>query len=130
MNKQQALVGALEKMRGWESPVTEEQVQHDVYVFTVMREGVEWLAKRSRLQVDTTGDADAVAQDMLMRVAGAALYLLVDELEIVEGRTLDEWLAGGGGEKLMRYIISPPVNGEMGARIAGSGTDGGRRAAE
>lgn len=91
MNKQEALVAALEKMRGWEEAGEEVQRQPDEYVYTMMVETVEWLAARHKYR--TVVVPDKAAQEALARVAAAALYLLVDEIDVVAGRTLEQWLA-------------------------------------
>lgn len=132
MNKQQALEALLAKCRTWEERGREVKSARDAGVRLALKKELEWLVLR--------GDARYASEDKhhLISIGAAALYLLADEVEVVTGRTLDEWLAAKGkdlpdmpGYKDMWSGSNPqPVNGRMGGpgyNSAGtaSGTVGG-----
>lgn len=93
MNKQEALVAILAECRTYEAG-HEEVRREDPEV--VLR-GMLRMAELAQQTPDQEG-----AREMVLHVAGAALYLLVDEVEIVAGRALDAWLAD---QKLMSTTI-------------------------
>lgn len=104
MNKQEALVDVLAACRGFEQPHEEVQRVSDNDVWRQMKQGVAWLRELAGDRpVGHASRPSPEARERLARIAGAALYLLVDEVEIVAGRTLEAWLAD---KKLTGHVIS------------------------
>jgi hypothetical protein len=110
MNKQEALVALLEVVRKWER--TDSEVRRDDVevrsVFSALGEAARELetvlasvpSRRSSVQV----------RQRLITLGAAAVWLLVDEVEVVEGKALDEWLA----EKAEPVAgVREAVNGSM-----------------
>lgn len=87
MNKQEALEAILEQCRKYEQ-AHEEVRRADPEV--VLR-GLLRMARLAHGAQDNSDEAGM--REMVLGVAGAALYLLVDRVEIVSGRTLEAWLA-------------------------------------
>jgi hypothetical protein len=95
MNKQEALVAFLEKARQWEHADAEVKREAATQVSEVLYRNVDRLRDMENREVKgiklDTVDVDAA----LICVGAAVLYLLVDEVTVVQPeRTLDEWLAG------------------------------------
>jgi hypothetical protein len=88
VNKQEALEVVLRKMRGWEEPHEEVKAREDRYVYREMTHALDAFSGMAGMNWQTPG-----AREYLKTIAAAALYMMVDEVEVVEGRTLDEWLA-------------------------------------
>ena len=98
VNKQQALEAILRKVRGWEEPSAEVRHQDESYVLTQLRQRTEWLVRRRQYR-----SGDAAEKRELVAIAAAALYLLVDEVTLVEGRTLEEWLSSDEDARLAMF---------------------------
>lgn len=90
MNKQQALEALLTKMRQWEQPQEETRAVHEGEVMAELK------AEASRMQ--------SVDRTALIAIGAAALYLLTDEVTVVAGRSLDEWLAEPGNREGMAMV--------------------------
>lgn len=84
MNKQEALVALLVKMREWEQPHEEVREADPGMVLEQMQEAF-------RDMDYAVGTREGV--EFLTTIGAAALYLLVDEVTVVAGRSLEEWLA-------------------------------------
>lgn len=95
VNKQEALEAVLAAVRQWEAPTEEVRA---VEGEQVLRELVSAAGDIDSL-VDMTPTANIEEQiwSRLVTVGAAAVWLLTDEVEIVAGKSLDEWLAGGAG---------------------------------
>jgi hypothetical protein len=93
--KQEALELLLRKCRGWEAPHEEVRATDPADVKAQARQA--WSVIRSHDPADEEAHREAWAA-----IGAAALYLLTDEVTVVEGRTLDEWLASN-------EVLSPTV---------------------
>lgn len=140
MNKQEALEGILVKCREWEQRTEEVKAVHGTQVADVMHRNVMRLLDMREAEVAGAKLDDAEFKAALFCVGAAALYLLVDEVEVVEGRSLEEWLAnnadrsGTGGRMHLpsgrpqvhlspqpvtqpSVVLVQPVNGTIGKRL-------------
>lgn len=114
MNKQEALVAILEECRSHEQPHEETRrvlpgEVHDL-VLDVARNLDLLMA--TGLDGGTSPDVayDRV-RDALVRLAGGALYLLVDEVDVVDsGPDLEKWLAEGGAGRHGPTVINGAIN--------------------
>jgi hypothetical protein len=109
MNKQDALVALLTMARQWETASGNPKADDEQVLGVLSRNYV-------RLLDLTEGGKDDRAE--LIAIAAAALYLLVDEVEVVEGRSLEEWLADnrdrvGNGERSKLRTRPQPINGAI-----------------
>lgn len=91
MNKQQALEALLEVCRKQERPDQEVAVVPHAQTIQELVSLVGDLDVILRTPVSVRRDARL--RQTLAALGGRALYLLVDEVELVQGRELDEWLA-------------------------------------
>lgn len=110
MNKQEALEALLTKEREWEAETEEVRATPPGLVLEVLHASTMRLMDMREAEVPSLSDYRAA----LIRAGAAALYLLVDEVEIVAGATLDAWLAE---QKLVGYRLPSGVQpGPGGAR--------------
>lgn len=101
MNKQEALEALLTKMREWEQPHDETKRVDDQTVFSDMSEAFGKYPEA----FDT--------QAYLIRIGAAALYLLVDEVTVVPGNSLPDYLDPAVQHPPGRRSLFP-VNGDIG----------------
>jgi len=92
VNKQEALEALLEECRLYEQPHEETRLvdPSSVHDYVLDR------ARKLETIVATGGEPDQLydrVRAVLISLAGGALYLLVDEVEVVETRSLEDWLA-------------------------------------
>jgi hypothetical protein len=114
MNKQEALEGILVKCREWEQRTEEVKAVHGTQVADVMHRNVMRLLDMREAEVAGVKLDDAEFKAALFCVAAAALYLLVDEVEVVQGRSLEEWLGAPVGPLRGSPANPKPVNGVIG----------------
>lgn len=93
MNKQEALEALLTKMRDWEQPYEEVKSATPGVVTDSLRRNYARLMDLREAEMYGGGVDDAEFQAALICLGAAALYLLVDEVEVVTSRPLKEWLA-------------------------------------
>lgn len=118
MNKTEALVALLEKMRQWEEPASVGDAAAELGAALVaLDRNFYRLKDLSEDEHTPVGPEQGAA---LICIGAAALYLLVDETEAVTGQSLDEWLAYGPKAPEPERPGSPrvppslrPVNGGM-----------------
>jgi hypothetical protein len=112
VNKQQALEAILRKVRGWEEAFAEVRAVHPDLVFGQLRNQVLSMTPSLGTRPYTKN------QEALLITAAAALYLMVDEVTVVEGRRLEEWLASSEDTRLAEWArgearvvveVVPPV---------------------
>lgn len=121
MNKQQALEALLEVCRKQEEPGREvARVPHEEALLSLLE-----AARNLDVLVASPGSRRRTAgiRETLKLLGGLALYLLVDEVEVVEGRALEEWLNEGGADFDKRpmaerngFAEPKPVNGSITGR--------------
>jgi hypothetical protein len=110
MNKQEALAELLAVVRKWER--TEAEVRRDDVeveaVFSAVSNATRDL--ETLLRSKPSRRSSAQVRQRLLTLGAAAVWLLVDEVEVVEGKALDVWLA----EKAEPVAgVREPVNGSM-----------------
>lgn len=118
--KQEALERLLQRVRRWEQPHEEVKLASHQQVFEELMEVVGLYAED-----EGTDDAEAY----LVTIAAAAVYLLIDEVTVVEGRSLEEWLkvqedyrlpglSGPVTQQMRQPVNDPtPINGAIGGRL-------------
>ena len=113
MNKQQALEEILTECRRHERP----DGHKDVGSLRALAELVQLAQYINEESLAESGINERVRQ-MLAELGGWVLYLLANEVELVVGVDLDEWLAqrgpsGSGGSSELPKREPVPVNGAM-----------------
>lgn len=94
MNKQEVLEALLIEARRYEASTEEVRTWPQADIENALLEQMRDLDHIiAALRTTDTARGRAQYRQRLVRVAGAALALLVDEVEVVTGRSLDEWLA-------------------------------------
>lgn len=136
MNKQEALVALLARCRKYEEKdgevarVAHEQVLTELLDEVRALDLVEGMPPSAR--------RTAKLRLLLEQIGSKALYLLVDEVEVVAGRSLDEWLVDQGpqyvsnasGISIVHGPASPAaINGAMVREVYAKGVQDGRRGA-
>lgn len=148
MNKQQALEALLVRCRTYEEGNREVAATAHEKVLEQLMENVRNLDVV--VAMPPSARRTAKLRVMLEQVGAKALYLLVDEVEVVAGRSLDEWLADAdanygapiGGGTVQDAIRAAPnvvvtsgpanptaINGAMMREVYAKGVQDGRRGA-
>lgn len=126
MNKQEALEALLTKARQWEHPHEEVRWVDVGTVFQDLSATVQLIDRMVAMPLSSRPEDYSEELKRLLTVAGAAaLYLLADEVELVQGRSLEKWLAAKGegipqmpGYARMHPGSNPqPVNGTIGKEL-------------
>lgn len=114
MNKQEALEAVLTEARRYEEPNREVRARPEQEIGSELLDAARDLdlVITKLLAGDVTVRTNAQYRNRLLRVAGAALALLVTEVEVVEGKALDQWLNEGGADRQE----PTPVNGSITGR--------------
>jgi hypothetical protein len=119
VNKQQGLEALLVKMREWEHP--DKEVRDTRNTASVLAALDRNIARLNDLREAEEFGVNVNSPDVdsaLITIGAAALSLLVDEVKVVTGRSLEEWLAdnrdrvGNGGRSKLRRRPQP-VNGDI-----------------
>jgi multidrug efflux pump subunit AcrA (membrane-fusion protein) len=118
MNKQEALEAALTEARRYEEAAREVREWPEADIQNALLEAardLDHLIAQRRSGARTTRSARAEAQyrERLKRLAGAALALMVTEVEIVDGRSLDTWLNDGGASADGPVVMNGGMVGRM-----------------
>lgn len=109
MNKQEALAAVLTEARRYEEPHREVRSWEGGQIEDTLLEqarDLDHLITRLR-SGDVTARTEAQYRQRLVRLAGAALQLLITEVTVVEGKALEDWLKEKEHRPQLHITTSP-----------------------